>query len=72
MSNEQLGAFILANAVTIALFTRWVVNRAIDYTHLQRDVRELQGFEKAQELKNEQTLKDLKGLSIKIDKKSSQ
>lgn len=72
MTNEQLGAFILANAVTIALFTRWVVNRAIDYTHLQRDVKELQDFEKAQELKNEQTLKDLKGLSIKIDKKSSQ
>lgn len=69
MSNEQLGAFILANAVTITLLVRWFVNRAIEYTHLQRDVKELQDFENQQNLKNEKVQQDLKGLSIKIDKK---
>lgn len=69
MTNEQLGAFIIGNAVTIAIFGRWIVNRAIDYTHLQRDVKELQDFEKQQSDINAKVQQDLKGISIKADKK---
>lgn len=70
MTNEQLGAFIFSNFVVIVVAMTWVVRRAIEYTHLQRDVKELQDFEKSQEIKNEKVQQDLKGISTKIDKKS--
>lgn len=64
-----IGAFILANGSAIGFFVRWAVNRAIDYTHLQRDVKELQGFREEQKEINKDNERDHKGLSIKIDKK---
>lgn len=66
MTNDelmQLGGAIVANALTI----RWVVGSVINYTHLQRDVRELQANKMAQDDKNDKVQNDLKGLSIKID-----
>lgn len=66
-----IGAFILANGTTIGLIVKWAVGRAVDYTHLVRDVRELQQNKKDQDAKNDKVQTDLKGLSIKIDRKTN-
>ena len=66
-----IGAFILANGTTIGLLVKWAVSRAVDYTHLVRDVKELQKNKEAQDLKNEKVQADLKGLSMKIDRKTN-
>ncbi len=72
MSKNELvlavGLFVLGNAATIWAVLRWGVNRAIEYTHLKRDVMELQKYRETIEIRHEKTQNDLKGLSIKIDK----
>lgn len=62
-----IGTFILGNAVTIGLVFRWAIARVIDYTHLQRDVRELQVQKLTQDEINKKNEFDHKGLSIKLD-----
>jgi hypothetical protein len=74
MTNEQivgaLAAFILANGATVFAIARWGVGRAIAYTHLVRDVKELQDFRKLTELRDAEIERDLKGLSMKIDRQT--
>lgn len=65
-----IGLFLLGNGTTIGLVVKWAVGRAVDYTHLVRDVRELQQNKKDQDAKNEKVQHDLKGLSMKIDNKT--
>jgi hypothetical protein len=71
LSNEQLVAIILANAATLFGVFRFGVIRAIKYTHLERDVKELQDKAKLQDIVNGGVQKDLKGLSMKIDRKTA-
>jgi hypothetical protein len=72
LSNEQFGAaliaFIVANAASLWAFTRWGIGRAIAYTHLERDVKELQEAKKVSDQRHEKILKDMIGLSIKIER----
>lgn len=72
MTNEQIIGMILGNAATfgflIKIIVPWSIKRAIEYTHLERDVKELQAFEIEQNQANKDVQKDLKGLSMKIDK----
>lgn len=63
-----IGTIILGNAVTIGLVFRWAIARVIDYTHLQRDVKELQRDKLNQDAINLQNEADFKGLSMKIDR----
>lgn len=74
MTNEQfIGgavAFLIANGATLWAIGRWGVGRAIAYTHLERDVRELQKNHAAQLETNAKVQTDLKGLSIKIDRRT--
>jgi hypothetical protein len=70
MSNEQLIAIILANAATLFGVFRFGVIRAIKYTHLERDVVELQKKDLVHDQRHEKVQKDLKGLSIKIDRQT--
>jgi hypothetical protein len=65
---QGLIAFAVANATVMFAIGRWGVTRAIKYTHLERDVVELQNVKKAQDETNAKVQNDLKGLSIKIDK----
>lgn len=71
MTNDQLillvGGFIIANAATIFAVVKWGVSRAIQYTHLERDVLELQKYRDLNDVKYERIQIDLKGLSIKIN-----
>lgn len=67
-----IGLFILGNGSAIGFCVKWAVNRAIDYTHLQRDVKELQDFKKEQIETNKKNEFDHKGLSIKIDNKTKE
>ena len=69
MSNEQIVGFIIGNAAAIFAVLKWGTIRAIKYTHLERDVVELQKAKDVQDVFNKQILQDLKGLSIKIDRK---
>lgn len=62
-----IGTFLLGNTVAIALFFRWAIARVIDYTHLQRDVKELQKAKLDQDEVNKKNEFDHKGLSIKLD-----
>jgi len=68
LNKTELGAFIVTNIVTIFFVIRWAVNRAIEYTHLERDVKELQKFRLDQEAQNKTVMNDMKGLSMKINK----
>ena len=72
MSTEQFAAtlvgFLIANGTIVWAIFRWGVARAIEYTHLQRDVKELQGSAKIAVEKHEQVMNDLKGLSLKINR----
>lgn len=72
MTNEQfiggLIAFVVTNSMAIFAILRWGVTRAIKYTHLERDVLELEDFEKAQIETNQKVQDDLKGLSMKINR----
>lgn len=67
MTNEQLVAFVIGNAAAIFAVLKWGTIRAIKYTHLERDVVELQKKMVDQDLKNDRVQVDLKGLSIKIN-----
>lgn len=67
MTNEQIVAFIIGNAAAIFAVLKWGTIRAIRYTHLERDVIELQKYREVLELRHEKTQNDLKGLSIKIN-----
>lgn len=73
VTNEQFVAgavaFLVANAATLWAIGRWGVGRAIAYTHLERDVRELQEAVKSQLETNAQVQRDLKGISQKIDRR---
>jgi hypothetical protein len=69
MTNEQLGAFIIANAVTLWAIFKWGFKQAVDYTHKLRDIKELQDFREEQKKTNEKFVNDLKGVSMKIDGK---
>ncbi len=75
MSNEQvvatIVALILGNGATAFAVARWGVTRAIEWTHMQRDIAELKTWRLAQEAKNDAVQKDLKGISIKIDQRTS-
>jgi hypothetical protein len=70
MTNEQLIAIILTNAATLFAVARWGVDRAIKYTHLERDVKELQDSRDVAETRHEKIISDLKGLSMKIDRRT--
>lgn len=67
MTNEQIIGFIVGNAAAIFAVLKWGTIRAIKYTHLERDVLELQKYRETIELRHEKTQNDLKGLSIKIN-----
>ena len=67
MTNEQIVGFIIGNAAAIFAVLKWGTIRAIKYTHLERDVLELQKAKEVQDLKNEKVQNDLKGLSMKIN-----
>lgn len=76
MTNEQviatIVALILGNGATAWAVARWGIGRAIAYTHLERDVKELQTWRKeVQEPTNASVQKDLKGISIKIDRRTA-
>lgn len=70
MSNEQLIGLLVGNAFTLFAVLRWGVDRAIKYTHLERDVKELKDFEVTTEKRHERIQHDLKGLSMKIDRQT--
>lgn len=71
MTAEQFGtgllAFLILNIASVWAIAKWGIGRAIAYTHLERDVKELQKYRDAAEAKHEKVLNDMKGLSIKIN-----
>jgi hypothetical protein len=75
VTNEELVgtavALIVANGATVYGFARWGIARAIEYTHLVRDVKELQTFRDETRKREAQVQADLKGLSQKIDRKTN-
>lgn len=67
MSNDQvvgaIVAFVIANGATVYGIARWGISRAIEYTHLVRDVRELRADLDRLEAKHEKVQYDLKGIA---------
>lgn len=60
MTNQEILLTISAMSASQIVAVKWLIGKVIDYTHLQRDVKELQKD-------NEKHKQDLKGLGIKLN-----
>ena len=73
MTTEQVIQIIVgviaSNGLIFFGIFKWGVIRAIEYTHMQRDIKELKESEVDQLKFNLKVMDDLKGISIKIDTK---
>jgi cell division protein FtsB len=75
VNTEQIVAtivgLIMGNGAVVYGIARWGIMRAIRYTHLERDVAELQKDLADLLAKHEKTQRDLNGLSQKIDRRTA-